>query len=227
MLGVPGAPYSLLLPRSIDFDPFLLLVFLRYGSAVDRICLMHVLQTLWDRAEPAGFLNLLKAQPEKSAIFQYGLGDSQVSWLGTYAQARSVGAAAFTSQVLEGNETLYGFEVGDINLVGPYSRLSSRWLSPLLCWFSPTATALLSAQMYDDDAIITNQSAIMGVVYPDYADAAPMSNTPPPGETDTHGFPRTDSRALLQMDRFFRTGEIANYCEGPCICPGESPGGQC
>jgi hypothetical protein len=31
MLGVPGAPYSLLLPRSIDFDPFLLLVFLRYG----------------------------------------------------------------------------------------------------------------------------------------------------------------------------------------------------
>ena len=29
MLGVPGAPYGMLLPRSIDFDPFLLLVFIR------------------------------------------------------------------------------------------------------------------------------------------------------------------------------------------------------
>jgi hypothetical protein len=71
MLGVPGAPYSLLLPRSIDFDPFLLLLFLRYGDPVERISLMHVLQTLWDRAEPAGFLNLLASQPEKTALFQY------------------------------------------------------------------------------------------------------------------------------------------------------------
>ena len=103
MLGVPGAPYGLLLPRSIDFDPFLLLVFLRYNSAVDRISLMHVLQQLWDRAEPAGFLNLLASQPEKTALFQYGLGDSQVSWLGTYAQARSIGAAAFSSRkILDG-----------------------------------------------------------------------------------------------------------------------------
>ena len=30
---------------------------------------------------------------------------------GTYAQARSINAAAFTSQVLEGNETLYGFDL--------------------------------------------------------------------------------------------------------------------
>jgi hypothetical protein len=192
MLGVPGAPYGMLLPRSIDFDPFLLLLFIRYGDPVDRICLMHVLQTLWDRAEPAGFMNLLASQPEKAALFQYGLGDSQVSWLGTYAQARSINAAAFRSQVLEGNETLYGFDLFD-----------------------------------DDEVIPPGRSAIMGVSYPDYAGPAPMTNTPPAGETDTHGFPRTDSRALSQMDRFFRTGEIANYCEGPCVCPGESPGGQC
>lgn len=54
------------------------------GDPVDRICLMHALQMLWDRAEPAGFLNLLVAQPEKTALFQYGLGDSQVSWLGAF-----------------------------------------------------------------------------------------------------------------------------------------------
>eukprot|EP01043_Picozoa_sp_COSAG02_P063032 COSAG02_NODE_8834_length_2426_cov_7.902970_2_plen_83_part_00 len=31
--------------------------------------------------------------------------------VGTYAQARSINAAAFRSQVLEGNETLYGFDL--------------------------------------------------------------------------------------------------------------------
>lgn len=30
---------------------------------------------------------------------------------GTYAQARSINAAAFNSQVLEGNETMYGFDL--------------------------------------------------------------------------------------------------------------------
>ena len=55
---------------------------------------MSVLQMLWDRVEPAGFLGRLASQPHKQALFQYGLGDSQVSWLGTYAQARSIGNAA-------------------------------------------------------------------------------------------------------------------------------------
>ena len=58
------------------------------------INLMSVLQMLWDRVEPAGFLGCLASQPHKQALFQYGLGDSQVSWLGTYAQARSIGNAA-------------------------------------------------------------------------------------------------------------------------------------
>ena len=51
--------------------------------------------------------------------------------------------------------------------------------------------------------VITNQSAIMGVWYPDYADAAPMTNTPPPAETDTHGFPRTDSRCGHAFSHLF------------------------
>ena len=36
MLGVPGAPYSLLLPRSSDFTPFLILLYVRYADPVDR-----------------------------------------------------------------------------------------------------------------------------------------------------------------------------------------------
>ena len=36
MLGVPGAPYSLLLPRSSDFTPFLILLYVRYANPVDR-----------------------------------------------------------------------------------------------------------------------------------------------------------------------------------------------
>ena len=68
----------------------------RYGSAVERMLLISLFQMQWSRAEPCGFLdaiarNPLPNTPAHRVLVHYGLGDAQVSWLGSYAMARAVG----------------------------------------------------------------------------------------------------------------------------------------
>eukprot|EP00002_Diphylleia_rotans_P029715 TRINITY_DN6067_c0_g1_i2.p1 TRINITY_DN6067_c0_g1~~TRINITY_DN6067_c0_g1_i2.p1 ORF type:complete len:146 (-),score=22.16 TRINITY_DN6067_c0_g1_i2:147-584(-) len=45
----------------------------------------------------------------------------------------------------------------------------------------------------------------------------PSENIPPPKELDTHGYPRKEFNNQEQMDIFFRTGGIKDFCLGPCI----------
>ena len=63
MLGVPGGPYSLLLPRSKDFGVEFVILKLRYCDPVDRVNMMQVLQMLWDRGEPAGYMTSISRDP--------------------------------------------------------------------------------------------------------------------------------------------------------------------
>lgn len=51
--GVAGAPFSLLLPRSVDFADLFDIIKLRYSNPVDIITLLPVLETLWDRLQPS------------------------------------------------------------------------------------------------------------------------------------------------------------------------------
>lgn len=44
VLGVPGAPYSLMLPRSVDFNPFFTVLKTRYQNSIDRINLINIFQ---------------------------------------------------------------------------------------------------------------------------------------------------------------------------------------
>jgi hypothetical protein len=54
-------------------------------------------------------MDVLPNTPQHTVIFNYGLGDAQVSWLGCHTIARSAGASMYASNVREGNETLSGF----------------------------------------------------------------------------------------------------------------------
>lgn len=56
---------------------------------------------------------------------QYGLGDAQVTWLGAHVLGRSIGAHMYRSNVVEGNETLFGFQFMDDSVVldGPGDSL--------------------------------------------------------------------------------------------------------
>lgn len=114
VLGVPGAPYGILLPRSNDFTPFYDILKGRYPDGLDQIMLISLMGQLWDRAEPSGYLNaisekLLPNTPSHRVIFDYGLGDAQVSYLGAEMMARSVGAAMFDPYVSEGDIPMLGF----------------------------------------------------------------------------------------------------------------------
>ena len=116
LLGVPGGPYSLLLPRSLDFGIEFAALKGRFSDPVDRINIMQVLQLLWDRAEPAGYMTSINRDPlpntaAHEVLLHYGLGDAQVSWLGAHAIARSVDAVMYSSNAKENNETFFGFEL--------------------------------------------------------------------------------------------------------------------
>jgi len=131
-IGVGGGPFGLLLPRSSDFADLFLILKFRYGSELARAGLLAVIQLLWDRLEPAGYVdsisdNLLPNTPAHRVIFQYGLGDAQVTWLGTYQLARAVNASVYKSNVKQGNETLFGFNTVDDTAVLSEGNLLMGW----------------------------------------------------------------------------------------------------
>ena len=116
VLGVPGAPYALMLPRSVDFDTYFAILKTRYTDPIDRINLLNIFQLLWDRSDPSGYMgyttsNTLPNTPAKQIILQYSLGDSQVSWLSALAMGRSMNAYMFPNNVQEDGEILYGFPI--------------------------------------------------------------------------------------------------------------------
>ena len=101
LLGEPGAPYNLLLNRSVDFQSFFDLLAARYTSHRDLQLVLGVLQMLWDRVEPDGYLPYMTAgnlpnTPPHRVLIHSAIGDHQVTPLGAYFVARTVGAVALT-----------------------------------------------------------------------------------------------------------------------------------
>lgn len=135
-LGVPGGPYSLLLPRSVDFVPLANVLNGRYLDPLDRAVIFVLLQMVWDRCEPSGYMSAvardpLPNTPAHRVLVHYGLGDAQVTWLGAQALARSIGAHMYASNVPEGNETFYGYTtISDNTVRRPAARRCPRQAAP-------------------------------------------------------------------------------------------------
>ena len=96
VLGVGAMNYSFLLRRSIDFNPFQIVLNLNYLDELDRALLYPLLQQVWDRAEPQGYVSHLvddpfPGTPAKKVLLQVGVQDSQVSHVAAEIQARSMG----------------------------------------------------------------------------------------------------------------------------------------
>merc|ERR1711902_8559 len=86
VISVPGFPFSLLLPRSINFRSFFDILKDRYINDVDRIMLISWFELLWVRLEPAGYVSHLNKDPFEgnpihNVIIEFALGDAQVTWL--------------------------------------------------------------------------------------------------------------------------------------------------
>ena len=98
LLGEPGAPCSLLLNRSSDFGPYLVLLrgAFRIGRNMQHV--LGLLQMIWDRTEPDGYVSYLASgdlpgnTPAHEVLLHVAIGDHHVTPLGAHIIARAVGA---------------------------------------------------------------------------------------------------------------------------------------
>jgi hypothetical protein len=98
-LGVAGMRYSLLVPRSVDFDQFAELLYPNYPDELSRPLIISMLQMLWDRDEPNGYANRMTTNPlpdtpPHRVLINVALGDHQVTNFAADVEARTIGASA-------------------------------------------------------------------------------------------------------------------------------------
>eukprot|EP00041_Stephanoeca_diplocostata_P006054 m.74074 g.74074 ORF g.74074 m.74074 type:complete len:677 (-) comp16145_c0_seq1:149-2179(-) len=190
-LIVPGAPFTMLLPRSTGFQSLGDILLARYPDHADVMAILTALQLLLDRALSEGFLDGLAGgkqplpnTPPHRVIVQYATGDPLVTWLGAQTMARSIeGMGMFRSNIHIGNQTRFGFNI------------------------------------YEDDDVVTTGSAIVGFDFGAPLDNIPFSNTPCAEATNSHEFPGRNYIAQDMVQRFLTTGEIVNTCGGKCYFP--------
>lgn len=98
ILGVPGMNYSMLLPRSVDFDDYEAVFVPAYPDPLDRMLIISMIQMLWDRGEGAGYVQHITSDtyagtPAKQVLMHVAFGDWQVTELSAMLAARAMGAA--------------------------------------------------------------------------------------------------------------------------------------
>ncbi|MEE2750711.1 MAG: hypothetical protein VX519_04730 [Myxococcota bacterium] len=106
VLGVPGAPYDLLLQRSADFDPFFDIFKTKFRDHRDIRLMLGLMQMLWDPAESSGWLQAMNQDPgpgtaPKQVLLQSAIGDAQVTTLGAQVMARAYQASTVAPQTRE------------------------------------------------------------------------------------------------------------------------------
>lgn len=166
VLGVGGGPYSLLLPRSSDFDPFFLIFKQKYLDHRDiMIFVAGLSQQLWDATEPGGWMwDITRdVDPPKQALLQVAVGDVQVTTLGAHIQARAFGAripAPATRSVWGvdeadapfGGSALVEFEYGDA-AVEPFEAVPPEGSDPHECPRRETAAQLQMRDFLEEGVV--------------------------------------------------------------------------
>ena len=176
VLGVAGGPYSVLLPRSVDFNTYFLAFKTMYPDYMDISLWLGLMQTLWDSAEPSGYLDSINQDPlpgntPKEILVQVAIGDSQVSTLGAHMLMRGVGGGL----IADPTRAVWGLDE------------------------------------------LAAGAAGSGLVEWDYGLEEPFVSIPPNKDTDPHGRVRKEFEAQEQLHHFLSTGELVNFCDGPCV----------
>ena len=88
ILGVGGAPFSLLLNRAQGFTPFLLILETMYDDWRDITLIQALYQQLWDPTESIGWTHL----QQSPVLMQAAIGDGSVPTIGAHVLARGLDA---------------------------------------------------------------------------------------------------------------------------------------
>jgi len=204
-LGVPAMNYSVLLPRSVDFDPFAAILYPSYPNETARPLILDLMQMLWDRGEPNGYANRmtddpLPNTPAHQVLMNVAFGDHQVTIYQADVQARTVGAAAHRPVLFEG-----------------------RWPDTDVLWDVPSIRRYPytgSAIYYWDSGPVREDPANPGTVIG--TEPPPYENLPNRSGVDPHGDPRaTPAEQQLVSDFFDGAILQSDDCGGgPCYSGG-------
>jgi hypothetical protein len=123
-LGVPAMNYSVLLPRSVDFDEFAQYLYPAYPDEESRPLIFDIIQLLWDRGEPDGYADRMTSgplpdTPSHQVLMDVAFGDHQVTDYQAEVEARTIGASAHRPILYEGRWPL-GDPLWDVPTIKPY-----------------------------------------------------------------------------------------------------------
>ncbi len=187
--GVGGGPYSLLLPRSHDFEPFFLLFKQRYEDHRDIMLFVAGLtQQLWDPAEGAGWVWDMSrdADQPKQTLQQVAIYDNQVTTRGAQYVARAYGAVTLAPA----NRPIFGVEEVEAGAEGTNANVLVEW-------------------KYTDLPDEPDHVEAPGANPPPPFDDG--------RHLDPHECPRRQPQAQAQLWHFLTTGKVIQTCEGgPC-----------
>ena len=205
VLNVPAMNYSVLLPRSVDYDEFALILNNSYKDELSRPLILSMIQMLWDRGEPNGYAhrmtsNPLPGNPAHKVLMNVALGDHQVTNFQSDVEARTIGASTHTPILDPG-----------------------RWPDHDILWNVPA----IGSYPFDGSAVVYGD---IGPVRPNPSPPPDTIGVPPPPFTNTpnregedpHGAPRGAPLALQLISDFLKpNGAVTNPCgASPCYSGG-------
>src|SRR4051794_11549839 len=211
VLYVPGMTYSILLPRSVDFDDpdpaeadFATLLYgpSGYPSALQHPLILDIMQMLWDRGEPSGYAqhmtnHPLPGTPVHHVLIEYAIGDHQVANIQAEVEARTIGAK-LRQPAFDPGRSLVKNPAFGFGTLGALPRDDN------------------AAIPWDIGPLRQQDGKEMGT------DPPPITNTPPSTGQDPHDYVIQHSPAIRrQISDYMRPGgQIVEVCGGkPCRTP--------
>ncbi len=205
VLNVPAMNYSVLLPRSIDYDPFASILHAIYSDELSRPLLLSLVQMLWDRAEPNGYAHRMTTDPlpdtpAHKVLMNVAFGDHQVSNFQADVQARTIGAQTHLP-------VLYPGRWPDVDVL---------WNVPGISSYPFGGSAIVYGDIGPERANPSPPPPMIGVSPP------PLTNLPNRSGEDPHGAPRGAPLALQLISDFLApAGAVTNVCGAdPCYAGG-------
>ncbi len=188
VMAVGGAAYSLLIPRSVDFDPFDTLFRSSYPDPLDQTLAFGLIQMLWDRGEASGYLQHIIGEPypdtpDHTVLWFEAFGDHQVANIATEMAVRTTGAPVRQPALVPGLSTS----------VEPF------WGIPAIPEFP-----------WDGSGLVVWDFQV--------TPPPPDGNLPPREGRDPHGRAADEARVLVLVSEFLQpNGRLVDVCGGaPC-----------
>ena len=191
VLGVPGMNYSVLLPRSSDWDTYSLVMYPAYSNQPDRPLALDLIQILWDRGEADGVAQHMTADPlpntpPHTVMLHVSFGDHQVTQYQADVEARTIGASIHAPILAAGRSPQLKPSFG-IPPIGAYPFPGSA----IVYWDAGPARVA----------------------------APPLTNQPNRALEDPHEYARRTPAARQQKSDFLKPGGgVIDPCGGaPCV----------